>query len=163
MDAFREDRSNILADRILPSSMGLQAGVKANIGEVRAQGIDASLTFKHDFKNGAWLQVMGNFTYATNEITKIEEPDYSATPWLSRIGQPINQTWGYVAERLFVDQEEVNNSPVQSFGEYSGGDIKYKDINGDGKISGLDRSANWEPNSSGDCLWSGLFSGLQRF
>ncbi|WNH08379.1 hypothetical protein [Thalassobellus suaedae] len=80
-----------------------------------------------------------NFTYATNEITKIEEPDYSETPWLSRVVQPINQVWGLVAERLFVDQAEVNNSPEQSYGEYTGGDIKYKDINEDGRITELDR------------------------
>lgn len=163
VDIFREDRSNILSDRILPSSMGLQAGVKANIGEVRAQGIDGSLTYKQDFGNGAWLQVMGNFTYATNKITKLEEPDYSATPWLSRIGQPINQIWGYVAERLFVDQAEVNNSPVQSFGEYSGGDIKYKDINGDGKISGLDKVPIGNPLSPEIVYGFGLSSGYQGF
>lgn len=138
-DIFREDRTNILADRILPSSMGLQSGVRANIGEARSQGVDASLVYSKDLGDGAWLQLRGNFTYATNEITKMEEPDYSATPWLSRIGQPINQVWGYVAERLFVDQDEVNNSPIQSFGEYSGGDIKYRDINGDGRISALDK------------------------
>lgn len=163
VDAFREDRSNILSDRILPSSMGLQAGVKANVGEVRAQGIDGSLTFKQDFKNGAWLQVMGNFTYATNKITKKEEPDYSATPWLSAIGQPINQVWGYVAERLFVDQAEVNNSPLQTFGEYSGGDIKYKDINGDGKISGLDKVPIGNPTVPEIVYGAGFSAGYKGF
>ena len=48
------------------------------------------------------------------------------------------QTWGYIAERLFVDDEEVKNSPAQ-FGEYKAGDIKYRDVNGDGKISELDK------------------------
>ncbi|MFV0591881.1 MAG: hypothetical protein ACK5M7_10895 [Draconibacterium sp.] len=64
--------------------------------------------------------------------------DNSATPWLSHIGRPVTQQWGYVAERLFVDEYEVNNSPVQTFGEYMGGDIKYRDINNDGIISSLD-------------------------
>lgn len=138
-DYFMENRSNILSDRIISSSLGLEAGVKANIGEARTKGIDGRITYNKSFDNGLWVQVMANYTYSTNEITKIEEPDYSATPWLSRVGQPINQTWGYIAERLFVDQKEVDNSPVQSFGEYSGGDLKYRDINGDGRISGLDR------------------------
>src|SRR5690606_12396650 len=138
-DYFMEHRSNILSDRIMSSSLGLEAGVKANIGEAKTRGIDGRVTYNKSFNNGLWLQVMANYTYSTNEITKIEEPDYSDTPWLSKIGQPIDQTWGYIAERLFVDQNEVNNSPTQTFGEYNGGDIKYRDINGDGRISGLDR------------------------
>ena len=73
-----------------------------------------------------------------DRATKWEEPDYTKTPWLSKVGQPLNQTWGYIAERLFVDEREVLNSPTQ-FGKYSAGDIKYRDINNDGKISELDK------------------------
>jgi len=164
VDFFREERSNILADRILPSTLGLQAGVRANIGEAKSQGIDSSLEYNKTFSDGTWLQVRGTFTYATNEITKIEEPDYSATPWLSRVGQPIRQVWGYVAERLFVDQDEVNNSPVQSFGgEYSGGDIKYRDVNGDGRISGLDRVPIGNPTVPDIVYGFGISSGFKGF
>ncbi|WNH13718.1 SusC/RagA family TonB-linked outer membrane protein [Thalassobellus suaedae] len=139
VDFFSEKREDILTDRIIPSTLGLQAGVRANVGEAKSQGIDGSLVYNKSFDSDFWLQARANFTYATNEITKIEEPDYSETPWLSRVGQPINQVWGLVAERLFVDQAEVNNSPEQSYGEYTGGDIKYKDINEDGRITELDR------------------------
>ena len=50
----------------------------------------------------------------------------------------MNRQWGYIAERLFVDEADIANSPVQSFGTYLPGDIKYKDINKDGKISDAD-------------------------
>lgn len=163
VDIFREDRENILADRVIPSSLGLQAGVRANIGEARSEGIDGTLVYTENFKNGIWMQFRGNYTYATNKITKLEEPDYSATPWLSRIGQPINQWWGYVAERLFVDQAEVNNSPVQTFGEYSGGDIKYRDINQDGKISALDRVPIGNPTVPEVTYGLGLSAGYKNF
>lgn len=56
----------------------------------------------------------GNFTYASSEYVEYEEPDYSDTPWLSRKGKKISQTWGLVAERLFLDEEEVKNSPRQT-------------------------------------------------
>ncbi|MDP4189748.1 MAG: SusC/RagA family TonB-linked outer membrane protein, partial [Bacteroidota bacterium] len=85
-----------------------------------------------------WVTGLANFTYATSKFTKYEEPDYTGMPWLSHVGQPLTQNYGYVAERLFVDEEEVRNSPTQ-FGEYHAGDIKYKDINGDGKITPLDK------------------------
>lgn len=64
---------------------------------------------------------------------------YVQTPWRSRIDQKLSQRWGYVAERLFLDDEEVKNSPKQMFGEYGAGDIKYKDINGDMKIDENDK------------------------
>ena len=163
VDLFREDRENILSNRILPSSIGLQAGVRANIGEARSDGVDGTVVFSDDFADGnGWMQLRGNFTYAKNKITKIEEPDYSATPWLSRIGQPINQVWGYVAERLFVDQAEVDNSPVQTFGEYSGGDIKYRDVNGDGKISALDRVPIGNPTVPEITYGMGLSAGYKN-
>ncbi len=164
VDIFKEKRSNILANRILPSSMGLQAGVRANIGEAESSGIDGSLVYTKNFRSGFWLQGRGNFTYATNKITKMEEPDYSKTPWLSRVGQPIKQWWGYVAERLFVDQNEVNNSPTQSFGgEYSGGDIKYKDINNDGKITSLDKVPIGNPTVPEIVYGFGLSTGFKGF
>ncbi|MFR8805501.1 MAG: hypothetical protein ACLVGR_13615, partial [Anaerovoracaceae bacterium] len=49
-------------------------------------------------------------------------------------------TWGYIAERLFVDDEDAANSPSQAaFGsQYGGGDIKYTDVNGDGVITNAD-------------------------
>ena len=137
-DVFHERRTNILMDRISLASMGLQAGVRANIGEATSKGFDGSIDYNQTLQNGWWIMGRVNFTYAVSKLTKMEEPDYSSTPWLSHIGQSINQNYGYIAERLFVDQREVDNSPQQSFGQYSGGDIKYRDINGDDRISGLD-------------------------
>ena len=163
VDVFSEKRENILADRIVPSSLGLQADVSANIGEAKSNGIDGSIVYTADFGQDAFFQVRGNFTYAKNEVTKIEEPDYSSTPWLSRIGQPINQDFGLVAERLFVDQDEVNNSPEQQFGVYSGGDIKYKDINNDGKITNLDRVAIGNPRTPQIVYGVGFSGGYKGF
>src|SRR5690606_19822872 len=67
-----------------------------------------------------------------------EEYDYDTEWWKSRVGYPINQQWGYIAESLFVDEAEVANSPRQNFGQYMSGDIKYRDVNGDGQITELD-------------------------
>ena len=140
VDVFKEFRTNILATRIVPKSIGLEASVRDNIGEAESYGVDGSLVFSHNFSEGIWMQARANFTYATSEVTKMEEPDYTDTPWLSRIGQSINQNWGLVAERLFVDEAEINNSPTQGFGgNYGAGDIKYRDINKDGKITDLDK------------------------
>ncbi len=119
-DLFRDHRTNILMDRIQLASMGLEAQVRANVGEALTKGIDISTDYSVWVTKQFWIQGRANLTYAHGVITKAEEPDYSETPWLSRVGKPITQRWGYIAERLFVDQTEVDNSPEQTFGEYMG-------------------------------------------
>ncbi|MCX6220250.1 MAG: TonB-dependent receptor [Bacteroidia bacterium] len=139
VDVYKEYRTNILMNRaFIPSTLGLQSIPRANVGEASGKGIDLSLDYQKNFKSGWWLVGRVNFTYATSEFRVYEEPNYSATPWKSKIGRSLGQSWGYVAERLFVDDNEVKNSPFQG-NSVMAGDIKYKDINGDGIINALDQ------------------------
>jgi TonB dependent receptor. len=138
IDVFKETRKNILLDRVIPNTMGVIPAVKANLGEAMGQGIDIEVNYEKIVNKNLWFTGRGTFTYATSKALKWEEPDYSETPWLSRVGHSLSQNWGYIAERLFVDEQEVKNSPVQ-FGNYGAGDIKYRDVNNDGKISELDK------------------------
>ena len=137
---FKERRTNILQTRAdIPTLMGFQVSPQANIGEAKGHGVDISLDYSHFFNKNLWATIRGNFTYASSKFSKYEEPDYSATPWRSKIGTKLSQEFGLIAERLFVDEEDVANSPKQQFGEYMAGDIKYKDINHDGIIDEQDR------------------------
>lgn len=138
-DYFTEYRKNILMDRAsIPVTMGLSAPVRANVGEASAKGIDMSVDFNQSWASGFWLMGRGNFTYATSSFEVVEEPEYNERN-LSRVGYSLSQQWGYIAERLFIDESDVANSPEQNFGIYEAGDIKYRDVNGDGIISTLDR------------------------
>lgn len=138
VDYFVQNRDNILMSRsFIPTTMGLSADVRANLGKAQSRGIEIQTTYNKTFGSGIWLQASGNFTYAKNKFTRFEEPQYNE-PYKSRIGRSIDQIYGYVAERLFVDEYEVANSPRQNFGEYMAGDIKYRDVNGDGQITELD-------------------------
>jgi TonB-linked SusC/RagA family outer membrane protein len=162
-DYFREHRSNILmARQSIPGTMGLQSSISANIGEAKSYGVDISFDYTHYVKNDLWLKGLANFTYATSEFLVYEEPDYSKTPWKSRVGTSLNQTYGYVAERLFVDDEEIRNSPTQ-FGTYMAGDIKYKDINDDGRITELDQVPIGYPTSPEIVYGFGLSVGYKDF
>jgi hypothetical protein len=60
-------------------------------------------------------------------------------PYQSADNMPYNYISGYVALGLFKDQDDILYSPIQTFGSYMPGDIKYKDVNGDGKIDADDR------------------------
>ncbi|MDF2188828.1 TonB-dependent receptor [Paraflavitalea sp. CAU 1676] len=136
MDVYKEHRKNILMVRsYVPSSMGLVANIQANVGEAEGKGVDMQMDYNKSFKNGMWLQLRGNFTYAHSKLLVNEEPDY-ASAWSSKVGYPLSQRWGLIAERLFVDDEEVKNSPVQDFGQVRGGDLKYLDVDGNNVIDG---------------------------
>jgi TonB-linked SusC/RagA family outer membrane protein len=140
-DLFQEHRTNILQNRAdIPSEIGLWASPQVNVGEAKGRGIDISLDYNHSINADAWLIGRANFTYARSTYEYYEEPDYEllGTPWRSRKGHSVSQQWGYVAERLFIDEEDVLASPRQDFGEYMAGDIKYKDIDGDGVINERD-------------------------
>ncbi len=135
---FYEYRRNILMARAdIPASMGLAAEIKANVGEASGKGVDLSMDYSHNFNSHFWIQGRGNFTYASNKYEVYEEPEYDE-PWRSRVGHPLKQEWLYIGERMFVDDYEVANSPVQ-FGDYMAGDIKYRDVNRDGRITDADR------------------------
>jgi TonB-linked SusC/RagA family outer membrane protein len=161
-DFFSDYRENILMDRsYIPTIMGLQAAVRANVGEAASKGTDISVNYNHSISKDAWISGMANFTYAVSEFRVYEEPDYSDAPWRSRVGYSLNQNWGYIAERLFVDEDEVRNSPEQ-FGDYMAGDIKYRDVNGDGRISELDMVPVGYPTSPEIVYGFGLSAGWKN-
>lgn len=147
VEFFNERRSNILLSRVVPATTGLYQDFKANLGKAKGEGVDMELNWEKNFTNDFWMNFRGTFTYTHSVVQEWEEPDYSATPWKSSVGYPIGAIRGYIAERLFVDDEEVKNSPEQPWGIVTAGDIKYRDVNGDGRISELDMVPIGYPNS----------------
>ena len=138
-DFFTERRENILQTRSdIPTTMGLVSTPQANVGIAKGKGAEAEIKYQKNFTRDIWLVVNGNFTYATSRYVRYEEQVIPNSPWLSFKGQKLSQVRGLLAERLFIDEEDVNNSPVQMFGAYTAGDIKYSDINNDEKIDDYD-------------------------
>ena len=137
---FTEHRTDIFMQRAdIPNTMGLQAAVYGNIGQARAKGVDIQADYKQAWASGLWASARANFTYSTGKYDVYEEPTYPES-YRQHAGRSIKQTWGYIAERLFIDDEDAANSPSQAgFGsQYGGGDIKYTDVNGDGVITNAD-------------------------
>ena len=138
---FTEYRTNILMNReFIPRTMGLTAPLRANVGEASGKGVDLSLDFQQNWTTNFWTSARANFTFATSKYEVFEEPVYDEY-WRSRVGRSLRQEYGYIAERLFVDDTEAENAPPQYVGNsgYGGGDIKYTDVNKDGKIDDADR------------------------
>lgn len=143
-EVYHENRTNIVQIRQdIPSIMGLASEIKTNYGAAIGKGIDLTLNYNKTLYNGMWYILRGNFTYGSSKITEYDELDYSGfAPWKSVIGRKVGQSQGYIAERLFIDDNEVANSPIQLVNgnnvKYQAGDIKYRDINGDGVINTYD-------------------------
>ncbi|MDO5570832.1 MAG: TonB-dependent receptor [Bacteroidales bacterium] len=161
---FTEHRENILMTRsAIPGTMGLQASVKSNIGEAKAHGIDIQSDYQQVWNKDFWTSARANLTYSTSEYKIYEEPAYKEW-WRSHVGQSLAQNWGYIAERLFLDDEEAANSPKQDFGsEYGGGDIKYTDVNGDGIITSADQVPIGNPTSPEIIYGFGVSLGYKGF
>lgn len=137
---FDERRTNILMNRsYIPQTMGLPYSIRANVGEASGRGTDISIEYQKSWNKDFWTSARGNFTYAASKFDIYDEPVYKE-PWRSKVGKPLSQQWGYIAERLFVDDAETLSSPPQEMTshKYGGGDIKYTDVNGDGKITEAD-------------------------
>lgn len=127
-DWFREDRSGIFLERgTVPAFIGTASTkVYGNLGEVTNHGVDLSIDYTQPIGSDYTISAKGTFTYAHNEILKMDDPDFIQYPNISRVGHSVNSFLLYEAQRLFIDQNEVKNSPDQLLGgDVMAGDIKY--------------------------------------
>jgi TonB-linked SusC/RagA family outer membrane protein len=133
VDIYREIRHNILSYRYnIPANVGIEVNPLDNIGETDSRGVDLSAKIQHMFNNDFWFILNGTLTYNKVKYKYIEEAT-GKPEWQLKKGHEISQAMGYIAEGLFRDQNEIDNSPRQD-GDVMPGDIKYRDINGDNKI-----------------------------
>ena len=145
-DYFREERQGIFLKRAgLPAIVGVSTVPYVNIGETLNQGFDATVEYMHKVNDDLFITARGNFTFNRNKLINNDEPDREYR-YQNRIGKPFGsggstQPFGLIALGLFESEEEIANSPVQNFGEYRVGDIKYQDVNGDGIVDEQDAVA----------------------
>ena len=123
-----------------PPSMGGYYQSYANIGKMDAKGIDLLLTHnnKLDIAGKPFqYNISGNISWAKNRWLKY--PDSPNIPeWQKVTGTSIYANYGWVADGLYRSEEEIDNSAW--YGSRPNlGDIKYVDLNGDGKIDSQDR------------------------
>jgi TonB-linked SusC/RagA family outer membrane protein len=139
-DYFTDHRYDILANpsNRFPDILGYSLSY-ANIGIVNTSGFEAALGINHssgDFTIHAEL----NASFSHNTV--IENGEVAGLfPNQQNIGRPSYGSWGLKALGFFNDAADIANSPIQKFGTYAPGDVKYADLNQDGIIDGLD--ATW--------------------
>lgn len=140
-DYFVENRNNILWNRgTVPDIIG--ANMPAyNLGRMKNSGFEGEINYRDTFGKFN-LFVKANYTYAHNVI-KYQDEVFWQNAYQYRTGQRYGQFFGYVAEGLFNTWEQVNdaNRPVYQWNNnrIQPGDIRYKDVNGDGRIDNNDQ------------------------
>jgi TonB-linked SusC/RagA family outer membrane protein len=165
-DLWKDYRSNIYQERkTFAATTGLiekDLKIFGNVGKAETVGFESSLDVEKSFNNDAWLLGRFNFTYSKNKVT-VQDEEQFRDRYRSAIGQSANVLRGLVAERLFVDYYEMENSPRQDWGLYEDGDIKYKDINGDGRINENDQVPMGYPKVPEVQYGFGLSGGWRNF
>jgi TonB-linked SusC/RagA family outer membrane protein len=139
VDFFRDIRSGIYQQRAsIPEEMGLVTLPWANVGKMKSWGIDGHLSYTQPVNNDSYLVLRANLTQSKNEILEFEEA-IVRYPYQTATGYQWGINRGLIALGLFKDEEDVQNSPRQVFESVVlPGDIKYKDINGDGLVDDYD-------------------------
>lgn len=108
-----------------------------NSGKKTYKGFEASMLFnktKGDFR----YSLGGNLVYQIGKVVKMDEPFYQYD-YLKRTGRATDAIFSYVAEGFFKDAADIASHAKQTFGDVFPGDIKYKDLNNDGKIDQNDQ------------------------
>ncbi len=139
IDFFKDQRNGIFQQRVqVPEYVGVISNPFANVGRMKSSGADGNISYSTDITPELGFTVRGNFTYSKNSVQNWEQA-YLEYPYLEYNGFPYNSIRGYQALGLFKDEDDIKYSPQQTFGPVMPGDIKYKDINGDGVINSMDK------------------------
>lgn len=134
IDYFNKTTNDILLELPTPEMLGVKPPMQ-NAGSVLNRGIELLLNHRNqinDFRYAASF----NFSYVHNEITDLKGADQPGRS----VGDPVNNIYGYVFDKIFESQDEIDRSPKQIWGAVPG-DLKYKDLNDDNVINDKDRTS----------------------
>lgn len=137
-DVFQEYRTGIFRERgDVPEYAGVRKLPFANLGEIHNRGLEGTLDYNKRIGEDWQLGFRGSMTWTRAKVINDANAPWPF-PWQQRIGRKFGQRFGYTSLGLFTSDEEVANSPYQT-GTNKAGDVKYKDLNGDGRIDGFDQ------------------------
>ncbi|EFK59760.1 SusC/RagA family TonB-linked outer membrane protein [Sphingobacterium spiritivorum] len=139
VDFFKERRSGVFLQRgALPGYVGLNSSPWGNLGILDNKGIDATLELAPIAIGKAYLDMRATFTHNKDKVIENDQPK-QPFDYMERRGVNYLSRFGYVADGLFQSQKEIAEHADQSaLGAQRVGDIRYKDLNGDGIINAND-------------------------
>ncbi|MDT0648319.1 TonB-dependent receptor [Zunongwangia sp. F260] len=148
IDYFEKTTSDILLPISLPQLVGDVSATFLNSGEVSNSGLEFGLSYRN-YDNLLKFQISGNFATLKNEVNSLHPnlPYITGNVTRTQAGHPLNAYYGFVQEGIYQNEAEVaehlsgtTNPPQQP------GDIKFKDLDGNGIINDNDRDFIGNPN-----------------
>jgi TonB-linked SusC/RagA family outer membrane protein len=162
-DYYFKTTDDLLLNAEMPGSSGY-ASVFKNIGKISNRGLELTLTSRNiDNKNFKWttdfniswnktkvLALAENQISLNTSVSSLDNTWSSIAAYISRLNEPLSQIYGYIYEGTYKydDFEKTGNlytlkPNIPYMGDASSiqpGDMKYRDINGDGIINDFDRT-----------------------
>ncbi len=167
-DWYNRQTDDVLLQLNLPWALGNATAPSYNVAAVRNRGIDLAINYSESFLNDELELSAGViFSQYKNEVTTIDPINDDAfitgpglrTPAVTRSikGQPISSFYGYIVDGIFQNEEEAAAAPsfpgyndatvfINGVAEKGTGKFKYRDVNGDGKISDADQTFIGSPH-----------------
>jgi len=142
IDLFSETRDNILTQYLSrPQWLGIQMAA-GNLGQTKNSGYEIELRHAKNVSRVFDYYVGITYAHAKNKILNMDEPELK-TDYRKREGNAIGQYFGLVSEGFITEQDIANPDllPISTYGDVKVGDLKYKDVNGDGYIDDRDEMA----------------------
>jgi TonB-linked SusC/RagA family outer membrane protein len=136
VDGFLTEADDIYQQRLsIPDEVGAPQAPFLNVGSLKSWGADGNVTYNQTVTKDLSFTLKGNFTFSRNKVTHWEQTGINF-PYQSFTNVPLGVQRGLIAIGLFKDQQDIVNSPIQTFtNNYMPGDIKYRDVNGDGIVN----------------------------
>ncbi|NLR77009.1 SusC/RagA family TonB-linked outer membrane protein [Chitinophaga eiseniae] len=146
VDYYNAKTTKLLLNLPVPGASGFSTYLQ-NIGAVNNKGWEISLSYNKKIAKDWSIEGNANIAFNTNKVTKlgpsgapiIATGGTGNTYFITKIGETIGSYYLYVADGIYRDQRDLDNSPKTSNPTHIG-DLKFKDINGDGKIDANDRA-----------------------
>jgi TonB-linked SusC/RagA family outer membrane protein len=145
IDYFSNERYDILTGRGTVSAVFGQSLPPVNLGIVRNKGYEFELTYNGNITSDLGYRVRGTYSVAKNKIIYFDEPAY-AFSYQAFTGNPIGMQRVYRWIGYYKDSTDIANSAIPSIRPHPG-DLKYADLNKDGKIDGFDQEVTGYSNT----------------
>ncbi|MEZ0485201.1 SusC/RagA family TonB-linked outer membrane protein [Fibrella aquatica] len=179
-EVYQRQTEGLLLAVPLPESLGFSSSPLANVGSMRNSGFELAAGYNHSSKNFNW-NLTGSFDITRNKVLGLATPNATINSGSNadfggfditrtEVGQPIQSFYGWVVDGIFQNKEEIdrlnaadgNAATFYQNDKTAPGDIRFRDLNGDGKIDANDRQylGSFIPKFSYGLNWSGNYKNI---
>jgi len=138
-DVFTRKRENVFLPRaVVPDYLGIRNNLLGNLGINESKGIDFTGNYDKNFGKFS-VSLQGTFTFNQNKVIEDDTPT-PAYPWLETRGKSVYTRRGYIADGFYTQAEIDNPAIARTTGVVQAGDLKFRDLNGDGTINADDQT-----------------------